>query len=53
MTLKEDFELVKHKLQMDIYEIQGKISGWQNYLKYFEATLRIVEEEEKRFIRKK
>jgi len=47
MTLKEDFQIVRYKINFDIRTAQLQISVKQSFIEYAEATLRILDAEER------
>jgi hypothetical protein len=46
MPLKEDFEIIKNRIQMRIYQMQAEISERQEFIEVWNAQLRLIEAEE-------
>lgn len=47
--LKEDFTVLKDKIRMQIYDMNGQITERQKHVEYLHSLLRLVEAEEKAF----
>jgi hypothetical protein len=47
LTLKEDFQLIRDKMRMHVILLNAEISERQNTIRYMEASIRILETEEK------
>lgn len=47
MTLKEDFQLIRDRMRMHVILLNAEISERQNTIRYMEASIRILETEEK------
>jgi hypothetical protein len=45
--LKEDFQLIRDRMRMHVILLNAEISERQNTIRYMEASIRILETEEK------